>query len=487
MSDLSERLQALPADRRALLERALLERRRSRSSAITPRETTGPGRLSAAQHRLWFLDQLAPGEPTYNAVVAMVVNGALDVELLQDAVRASIARHEVIRTVFVESDGEPRQVVLEDWKFEIHRADAEGTDSAQRLASARAIAAAFAREPYDLTRDLMLRCIVVEIEPECHVVAFGEHHIAFDGWSDEVFFGEVGEYYNRVRAGQPLPELTPLPIQFADYAQWQQTRLESGVLNSSVDYWATTLAGAPSVLELPLDQPRPERQSFRGKHLPIQFDRAEALQAFRQRVGATDFMVLVAAWAATLYRWSGQSDIVLGTPMANRNRVELEGLVGFFSNTVPLRLQIDGSQSFADLVRTTSATVLGAFEHQDLPFDRIVEAAAVARDPRVSPLCQVNVRVQSGPLPRLHLDGLAIELDQLDIGFARFDLAVEFQVGDNEIGGYLEYDEALFSDATAQAIRDRIDLVLGAALVDPDLPVWDLPQPGGIRRRRGGS
>jgi hypothetical protein len=489
VSELSGRLGALSADKRALLERALLDRRRAASQVISPRATAGPARLSATQHRLWFMDQLAPGVSTYNAIVAMWVTGEFDVDVLEQAVRASIERHEIVRTVITVEHDEPVQQPLDAWEFHVEQMAAAGDTAADRMTEAGRLAAAAARRPYDLAKDLMLRCVVIEVEPDRHLLAFCEHHIAFDGWSDEVFFGEVSEYYNAVRAGRPAPAPEPLGIQFADFAEWQQARLEAGALDGHAEYWAATLADAAPVLQLPLDRPRPDRQAYAGRHLPIDFDHAAGVKALRTRLGATDFMVLVAAWAATLYRWSGQSDIVLGTPMANRNRLELEGLIGFFSNTVPLRIRVDGAQSFADLVRQTTLAVVGAFDHQDLPFDRIVEAAAPVRDPRVNPLCQANVRVQSGPLPRLSLDHADVELAHIDMGFARFDIAVELQVDEDAIGGYLEYDEALFDEATALGVVARLDMVVGAVVADPDLSIWDIPQPaaGSARRRRGGS
>jgi non-ribosomal peptide synthetase component F len=243
----------------------------------------------------------------------------------------------------------------------------------------------------------------------------------------------------------------------------------------------------------------------------VRLEYAAGVRRMRRRLGATEFMLLVAAWAATLYRWSGESDIVLGTPMANRNRVELESLIGFFSNTVPLRVRIDGAQSFRELVACVSETALQAFDNQDLPFDRIVEAIDPVRDPRCNPLFQVNVRVHSGRLPTLDVPGLAAEPVHLDLGWSRFDLALELHVEDDVIGGYLEYNSALFAEGalelhveddviggyleynsalfaegTARMIVRRLDMLLGAALDEPDRAIWNLPQPsaGSSARRR---
>lgn len=490
MSDLTSRLASLSAGQRQALERALAARRRTQDAAISPLPPGTPAPLSSGQRRLWFLGQLAPGVSTYHRLAGMWAYGALDVDVLEDAVRAVVARHEVIRTSIVldqDEIGEPIQRPLTSWDFRLRRCRATAATSTGRRAEALAMATAMGREPYDLARDLILRAMVAQVEDNAWLIAFGEHHIAFDGWSDEIIYREISGHYNAAVAGRPVPVLRNLPVQFADFAAWEQARIASGTLAPQALFWTTTLAGAPLILDLPLDHPRPERQTFTGRHLPVDFDHGGGISALRSLLGATDFMILVAAWAATVYRWSGADDLVLGTPMANRLRPELEPLVGFFSNTVPLRIRIDGSQTFTQLVRDTTAVVLAAIDHQDLPFDRIVEALAPPRDPRANPLSQVNVRVQSGRLPRLELDGARVELIHMDIGFARFDMSVEMQMTGERIAGYLEYNDALFDEATAISVRDRLDMLIGAVVADPNIAIWDIPQPPStapVRRRR---
>lgn len=486
MSDLSSRLAGLSAEKRDKLEQALLARRWSQRRSIVPRDRSLPSPLSSSQQRLWFFDQLAPGAPTYNAIVAMWVTGELDEELLQEAVRDSVRRHEVLRTVITLDGEEPSQVVLDDWTFGIRRLTCDADTPEARDAQAIALARDAAREPYDLAHDLTLRVLVVHVEPGRKLLAFLEHHISFDGWSDEILFDEVSTYYaTALTSGRP-PDRPSLPIQFADFAAWQRGRIDSGDLAGQLTYWKGALAGAPATLALPLDHARSARQTFDGRHLELSLHQASGLRAVSRDLGATDFMVLVAAWAATLYRWTGQPDIVLGTPMANRNRVEVEHLIGFFSNTIPLRVRVDGSSSFRDLVRQVTQVSLEAFDNQDLPFEKIVEGVGPPRDPQVNPLFQVNVRVHSGGLPTLELPGAQVQPVHIDMGFSRFDLAVEFHVEGDAISGYVEYNRALFDESTVRMVLRRLDALLEGALEDPGSPVWDLPQPSSDKSRRRG-
>jgi hypothetical protein len=414
----------------------------------------------------------------------MWVDGDLDVGLLRDAVRASVERHEVLRTVIDSSGEEPVQRVLDDWDVPFTCTVPAGATPRERSDAALRLAATAARAPYDLTRDVPLRVLVVDVGCARRLLAFLEHHIAFDAWSDANLFQEISAFYRSALDGQPTVGLAPLPVQYADFAEWQRRRIETGGFEKHAEYWRSTLRDAPHTLALPLDHPRPDRQTFAGRHVPLTLDHGAGLRRLRHDLRATDYMVLVAAWVAVLHRWTGDSDIVVGTPMANRTRAELEPLIGFFANTVPLRVRVDGAASFRDLVGRVTAGVLGAFDHQDLPFEKIVEAVDPVRDPRLNPLFQVNVRVQSGGPPALDLPGLRTEPVHVDMGFSRFDLAVEFQVEDDRIGGYLEYNTALFEGPTARALLERLDMLLGAALEDPDRALWELPQPSSRPTRR---
>jgi hypothetical protein len=491
MSDLEGRISRLSPDKRALLEQQLLRRRSSSPAETIPRqERDGPYELSFPQQRLWFLEQLAPGEPTYNAVLAMRVAGPLSVVQLERGLRTVIERHEPLRTVFrLADDGAPRQVVLDDWRFAIDVRDLRTAAPDAREREMLRQSREAARRPFDLANDLMLRVVVLRLRDEEHVALFVEHHIAFDGWSDGQLFRELGELAT-AEAEHREPILDPLPIRYRDWSVWHRERLRGDDLDRLVSFWRETLAGAPPSVDLPLDHPRPPQQAFAGAHHHQTFGHglSESVRTLARAQGATPFMVLLAATAAALHRWSGHDDFVFGSPIANRERPELEHLIGFFSNTFVLRLRTDGAPTFRELVLRARAVALSAFEHQDLPFESLVVAVRPARDPRVNPIFQVNFRVQTQAPYALRLPGLAIVPFDLDIGFSRFDLALEFAVAELELEGYVEYNTALFEAATIRRLAARIERLVADALSRPDAPIgelaWAPPAGGAIRGHR---
>jgi hypothetical protein len=491
MSDVEHRISKLSPEKRALLERQLLRRKAGEAAAQIPRRAEGgPAPLSFPQQRLWFLEQLAPGEPTYNAVLAMRVGGGLAVARLERGLRTVIGRHEALRTVFrAGPDGTPQQVVLENWRFAVDVRDLTGVGADAREGEMLRQAREEARRPFDLEHDLMLRVSVLRLSADEHVLLFIEHHIAFDGWSDGQLFRELEELA-RAEAEHREPVLDELPIQYADWSVWQRSRLEGPALERLVGFWREALDGAPALLDLPLDHPRPPVQAFAGEHHHFALPGlAQGVRELARAEGATPFMVLLAAFSAALNRWSGLDDLVFGSPIANRDRTEIEHLIGFFSNTFVLRVKADGDPAFAELVKRARAMALAAYEHQDLPFEKLVEVVRPPRDPRANPIFQVNFRVQAGEPDVLRLPGATIEPFDLDIGFSRFDLAIEFQLREDDIHGYLEYNTALFERGTVQRLGARLARLLEDALERPDVPVgelaWDAePGQGGIRGRR---
>jgi len=495
MSGVEQRISRLSAEKRALLEQQLL--RRGRSGITTPiprRQHNGPAELSFPQQRLWFLAQLAPGAPTYNAVLPMRVKGPLDATRLERWLRIVIGRHEALRTVFrSEADGTPRQVVLENWWFALEFRDVRAVPRGDRELEMLRQARQAARRPFDLEHDLMLRVVVFALDHHEHALLFIEHHIAFDGWSDGQLFRELEELAT-AELERREPRLDPLPIQYADWSAWQRDRLQGAELERLVSFWREFLAGAPPLLDLPTDRPRPAVQEFAGAHhhfsLPASV--SEGVRALAAAEGATPFMVLLAGVVAALHRWSGQHDFVLGSPIANRDRSELEHLIGFFSNTFVLRVRTDGAPTFRELVGRSRAIAVAAYEHQNLPFERVVEAVRPPRDTRANPIFQVNFRVQTHEPTTLRLPGTTIEPFDLDIGFARFDLAIEFQFRRDAINGYVEYDTALFDSATVRRLAARMERLLMDGLARPDVPIGELAWDGErredrIRGRRRGS
>jgi Condensation domain len=479
-------IEALSPAKRALLERALRQRRAAAGSTIPRRTGTEPAPLSYAQQRMWFLQQWEPDAPTFNGARALRLRGPLRRDALERGLRTVVQRHESLRTV-VDPQGEPTQQVLDSWRLAVPVLSIDGIGAEQEQELTRCLRE-LSREPFDLTSELMLRATLLELGPEDHVLLIRMHHIAADAHSDSVLFAELSELYNAEAAGR-APRLPELPIQYADYAVWQRERLSGALLDELTSYWAHQLEGAPPLLALPTDRPRRPVQRHDGTHHEVAFPRAlaEPLLELGRDEGVTFFMVMLAAFSTFLYRISGEQDIVIGSPIANRNNVELQGLIGFFTNTIALRTQLAGNPSFRAVLGRAKETALGAYAHQDLPFDKVVEVLRPKRDPGYNPLFQVNFRAQATKRPELRLQGLTVEPIPVDIGFSRFDLALELELRDDGLGGYFEYDRDLFDAATIIEFVEDLQALLEQVGSDPDLPVLAVPLPRGRKPARGGG
>ncbi len=465
--------EALSPAKRALLERALLRRREASGSEMTIRRRTmrGPAPLSFAQQRMWFLEQWEPDSPTFNGARALRLRGPIDGDALERSLRSVIERHESLRTVIVPG-AEPLQRVLEEWSFELPVLPGPDPSSTHELGD---LLRRLAREVFDLTSDLMLRATLVALGAEDHVLLLVMHHIAADAHSDSVLFSELAECYEAACRGRK-PKLAELPIQYADYAVWQRERLRGDLLEELRSYWAQTLEGAPELLRLPTDRPRQPVQRHDGSHHHIALDRqlADDLVALGQEEGATLFITMLAAFTTLLYRLSGEEHIVVGSPIANRNNLELQGLIGFFTNTIALRTCLGGNPSFREVVRRARTTALGAYAHQDLPFEKVVETLAPKRDPGHNPLFQVNFRAQATERPALTLTGIEVEPIAVDIGFSRFDLALELELGPQALRGYFEYDRDLFDTASIMGFEKNLRALLEQIVERPDDPILAL-------------
>jgi len=466
--------------KRALLERALQQRRQAAGAATTipRREGSGPAPLSFSQQRMWFLQQWEPESPAFNGARAFRLRGPLEVDVLRGAFETVLERHESLRTVF-SGDREPVQVVLERWSFELRVTAVDDLDALQPLLRE------LSREPFDLASDLMLRATLVELGGEDHVLLLVMHHIAADAHSDRVLFSELAECYAAACAGRE-PQLPELPIQYSDFAVWQRGRLQGAELERLTTYWATALEGAPELLRLPTDRPRPALQRHEGSHVHFVLERelGDALAALGREGGATFFMTMLAAFAVLLYRLSGEEDVVIGSPIANRNDLELQSLIGFFTNTMALRVRVGGNPSFREVVTRARATALGAYDHQDLPFEKVVEKLAPRRDPSYNPLVQVNFRAQATERPALELPGIAVEPLPVDIGFSRFDLALELELGPTALAGYFEYNRDLFDGSTVAGFEQDLRAMLEQVVRYPDEPVLALALEHGRGSRR---
>ncbi len=406
--------------------RSLLEKIRGRKSELLgeesiPRRAPGPAPLSFAQQRLWFLDQLSPGDPRFNILTAVRLRGVLRIPALARAVGEIVRRHEALRTRFATVDGQPVQTVDPPPRLEIPVLDLSGLPGETREALLHELARDEAAAPFDLARGPLLRLRLLRLAPDHHALLLTMHQISVDRWSRGLLVQEVGALYKAA----DLPEL---PIQYADFAAWQREHLRGESLERLLGYWRERLAPPLPVLDLPADRPRPAVQGSRGRmqfHVLPQAELRE-IQELARREGATLFMVLLAGFSALLHRYTGQEDLVVGSPIANRHRREIEGLIGFFLNLLALRLSARGGAAFRELLAEARATALGAFDHQELPFERLVEELEVERDLGRHPLFQVSIVLQNAPLPPLELGDLTVSLVEVDWGTTAFDLALFF-------------------------------------------------------------
>jgi amino acid adenylation domain-containing protein len=427
--------------------------------------------LSFPQQQLLFFDHLTPGSVTYNAALASRVHGPLDVGALEGALEEVFARQEALRTVLVWGEhSTPGQIVLEQWSVELPLVDLSHLSGEEQERELDLLLRERALTPFDLGGELMLRTTLFRLGPEEHVILFAPHHVAFDAWAVEVLYREVGELY-AAKVEQRDWELAKLPMQYRDFAAWQRERLQGELLRGELDFWRSHLAGAPTVTRLPVDRPRPAEQTFQGAthRFTLDADLAEAVRELSASSRVSPYMLLLAAFGTLLYRASGQDDILMGGPMANRERAGLEHLIGFFANTVVVRVKLDGNPTFNELLRRVRDSVLASYEHQEVPLELVVEAVRPERDPGVHPLFQVNFRVRVGDAPQLDLKGTSTQPVPVDLGLARFDLALELHVQDERIEAELNYNLALFDAATVERLAGDFAGVLKALTGDPDM------------------
>ena len=441
--------------------------------------------LSFGQERLWFLDRMAPGGAVYNLPLAIRCVGPLKAHAFSAALAAVVARHEALRTTFgVAVDGRPTQVISPPGDFRLPSIDLSalprrGEDEARRIAHVTAVL------PFDLAAGPLLRAALVRTEPRLHLFLLVVHHIVSDAWSTGVVVREATAVYRALAAGRSTWELPPLPIQYPDFAAWQRGWLQGPELERQVGHFRTRLLGAPEALELPTDRPRPALQSLDGAALRIDLpeDLSAAAFAFARAEGATDFMLVFAAWAAVLARWAGVRDLVLGTTIANRDATELEGLIGFFINTLPLRIDAAGDPTFAELLARVRGEALDGYAHRDVPFEKLVEELKPARDRSRPPLVQAVLTWQNAAIPEADLGDLHLSPQPADSGTSKFDLTVVAGRDAGRIRGLFEYATALFEEATIRRTVARLADFLAAAIADRNVRLSALPLLSGPERQ----
>jgi amino acid adenylation domain-containing protein len=484
VSQLSEALSGLTPEQRALLEARLLRQRRQKAGAdaIPVQRDRGPRELSFAQERLWFLDRLEPGRATYNVPMALYLEGPLDPAILRRGMAEIVRRHEVLRVRFALIDDRPRALVMEgteaagavlpvvDLAGLRERAAAAGEAEARRLGGAESSRA------FDLATGPLLRSALLRLGSEEHLLLLTLHHIVTDDWSNALLLRELQVLYAALAAGLPSP-LPELPLQYADFARWQRERLRDAVLEGELAYWRAQLAGLPPVLELPADRPRPPVQSFRGGEVAWRPRRAlwEGARALARQHRVTPFTLLLAVFDVLLFRLTGRTDLAVGTPVANRTRLETEALIGFFVNTVVLRSDLSGVACFRDLLARVQRVVQEANAHQELPFERLVAELAPERSRRHNPLFQVMFVLQTVGKGDLQPGGLTLRPFEVRLGTAKFDLTLIVEEVPEGLAGLLEYSADLFDDTTARRLLGHFEELLRGALAAPESPLSALP------------
>ncbi|MEH2199895.1 amino acid adenylation domain-containing protein [Nostoc sp.] len=470
-------------------------------SAILPRAKDAELPLSYAQTRLWFLDKLNPNSAFYNLLIALRLVGTLNRTVLEQSLREMIHRHEALRTNFITVDGQPTQIIREQgeesreqgaggrgqeivgisdtlastpWTVSI--VDLQHLSTSEKEIALQQLAQQQVQRPFDLATEALIRTTLVVLSETEQALLVFIHHIVFDGWSVGVFVQELIALYNAYSQGQPSP-LTPLPIQYADFAIWQRQWLQGDVLQSQLSYWQQQLKDAPALLSLPTDRPRPAVQTFAGSYhkFALSVELTDRLVKLSQEQGCTLFMTLLAAFDTLLYRYTGQSDILVGTPIANRDRSEIEGLIGFFVNTLVMRTNLVGNPSFSELLGRVREVALSAYAHQNLPFEMLVEALQPERDLGHTPLFQVVFNLQNSPVQKLELTGLTVSSLPVESTATKVDLALSMENTTQGLVGVWEYNTDLFDTSTIERMNGHFVTLLSGIIANPQERIFQLP------------
>ncbi|MGH3989246.1 MAG: condensation domain-containing protein, partial [Pseudonocardiaceae bacterium] len=447
----------------------------SGSAPLGVADRAGELPLSFAQQRLWFLEEFAPGGSGYVSAFALRLRGELDVETLGVALTALVARHESLRTTFDVVDGRGVQVIHPPSVVSLPVLDLSDLTEPERAVELQRIVAVESSRPFDLSRGPLLRVQLVRVSVTEHVLTVALHHIVTDGWSTGVVLSELGAFYGAAVRGQDTG-LPVLRVQYVDYAVWQRELLSGPALDGALGYWRDQLDNV-TALELPTDRPRPAVLTSAGAvcEFVVPAEVVIGLKGLGHRLDGTLFMTLVAACQVLFSRWSGQDDVAVGTVVSGRDRAELEGLIGFFVNTLVLRSRVDDQQSFVEFLAGVRETVLDAFAHQHVPFERVVDELAVVRDTSRTPLFQAMVVLQNAPGHPPNLAGVEVSVLELPVTAANFDVTVQFQESGAVLIGALQYNTDLFDAATMARMADHLLVLLAGIATDPDQPVRGLP------------
>jgi amino acid adenylation domain-containing protein/non-ribosomal peptide synthase protein (TIGR01720 family) len=450
------------------------DRQGTRNLARLSREGELP--LSYAQQRLWFLDQFQPGMSTYNIPSLYRFKGKMDREALEGSLNAIIKRHETLRTVIETEGGNPRQIILPELKIAIPVEQMSDLPSEERLDEAIKRAKVEAMGPFNLSQAPLFRLKLYKLAEEDHILLLNIHHIISDGWSTAVMVREMAELYPAIHEGREV-SLAELPYQYVDYASWQREWLAGELLQEQLGYWKNQLEGSLPLLELPTDRPRPAVQSQDGDHLYFNIgeDLSRGLERLSRENGTTLFMTILAAFQTMLYRYTNQTDICVGTPIANRSRAELEDLIGFFVNTLVLRSDLSGEPEFRELLERVREVALNAYAHQDIPFEMLVNELHPQRDTSYSPLFQVMFVMQNIPTTALNLPGVVLETMDITTHIAKYDLSLTVAGDEHGLGGVFEYSTDLFDRSTIERMIDHLKKILAEVISDSSQRISRIP------------
>ena len=440
--------------------------------------------LSSSQERLWFLNQLQPDNASDHISVGFHLTGSLDVRALEMSLDEIVKRHEVLRTTFAESNGQPVQEIGASWPLSVLEIDLQAFNESEQAAEVLRQATGEAQELFDPTKGPLFRARLLHIGDKESTLLLTMHHIVSDGWSLGVLYEELAVLYKAFSTGKHSP-LSDLPIQYADYALWQRQWLRGEALESQLSYWKQQLSGSLPVVELPMARLRPAAQTFRGakRFLTLPGNLYDALKALSQRERCTPFMTLLAALQTLLHRYTGQDDIIVGSPTANRNQSELEGLIGLFLNMLVLRTDLSGNPTFRELLGRVREVTLGAYANQDAPFEKLVEVLQPSRDLSRSPLFQVMLEVS--PMEEaLELSGLSVSPLEFDSGTAQYDLAIHLHEEAEGLAGYFEYNTDLFDGPAIDKLAGHFQALLGSIVSNPGQRISDLPFLSGEERHQ---
>lgn len=472
MSDLFNRVNALSPRQRSMLEHRLSvacdgEIPQESQIVSVARDEVLP--LSFAQQRLWFLHQLDSSNPFYNTYVAVRLTGQLNVAAFEQTIGEVIKRHEVLRTIFASRDGQPVQRILSPVPFASSVINLTKLTKGQREAEAQRIAVKEMLLPFDLTRYPLIRTRLFQLKEKEYILLFVMHHIISDSWSTQVLIQETTALYEAFNQRKPSP-LSDLPVQYADFAHWQRQRLQGDILRKQLSYWKEQLRGSPSVLELPTDRPRPLiKTSFAAaESIQLSKELSADLKELSQREGVTLFMTLLAAFQTLLHRYAGQDDILVGTPISGRTNIELEGLIGFFVNTLVLRTNFAGNPSFREILQRTRKVCLEAFDHQELPFEKLIQEMQPERNLNRQTLFQNWFQLDDNPIENLEISGMKLSPFEVDTIATDFDLYLSLSEAMTGLKGVMRYSTDLYNADTIIRMLRHFQMLLEDIIADPD-------------------